>query len=537
MESYDVALKNVADFLTVLKETPGFTEKSIQEISWILRPGSIKKNGRLTCWNEGATNADFSKVTDVLRMLEAPARVLYAQQQVTNPFRQGIGISTAGNKTSYRLYLHGLSNNKQIDVYSAWRWVPGSALPAKFSYSFHYASSIDEVQKLLQYIPVSLQRAFKSLIAQDRFIQLSGYWLRRNEQDVIDQVDLTWPWHPLAGTLPGMHLLLEASGINTGDQVDVNEFPVRHIAFKTGESDPSVTLYTSADSNGNWPLHEKDLQRYVLSASVAYNKNIEEAVFTKVPELPVQQQNEIGDFYNGRIDTWKHILGDKMHYHAGFFNKGSQLSDEDMDQALDDAVTSLYPFLPAGGTLYDIGCGWGGPLAMIVRDLQCRAIGLTPSITQYHYISSLNLQARLGNAEYTLPPGRFDCILLLESFSHIVEKQRLLQVLKHFTCRLVMRVNCQDHAPQSTAFGGSMHMISSGDLRRMLEEAGWNIRHWEDTREKALPSVQVWHRRLQTLPPSEDFHIETLRSWTSHVLHNPREWCNNNPLIEVMAEC
>jgi hypothetical protein len=71
-------------------------------------------------------------------------------------------------------------------------------------------------------------------------------------------------------------------------------------------------------------------------------------------------------------------------------------------------------------------------------------LGLTISRTQFRYVASLGLPARWGDAERTLPPGAFDCALMLESFCHVADKPRLLATLRPFVSRLVMRVNCQD---------------------------------------------------------------------------------------------
>ena len=207
-----------------------------------------------------------------------------------------------------------------------------------------------------------------------------------------------------------------------------------------------------------------------------------------------------------------------------------------MDDALDRAVTELYPFVPAGGRVYDIGCGWGGALAMWARDLGCPSLGLTVSRAQFRHVAASGLPVRWGDAERTLPPGRFDCAVLLESFSHIYDKARLLGVLRLFAARLVMRVNCQDGSPAGTAFGGTMHMVSSKGLRELLEASGWRIRHWRDRRREALPSVAVWHRRLQSIPPSGDRHLETLRVWCARVLPASEAWARHNPLIEVVAD-
>jgi hypothetical protein len=81
-----------------------------------------------------------------------------------------------------------------------------------------------------------------------------------------------------------------------------------------------------------------------------------------------------------------------------------------------------------------------------------------------------------------------------------------------------------------------MHMVSSARLRELVEGAGWTIRHWRDRRREAVPSVAVWHRRLQAVPVGEDRHLETLRAWCERVMSAPEAWAENNPLIEVAAD-
>ena len=245
----------------------------------------------------------------------------------------------------------------------------------------------------------------------------------------------------------------------------------------------------------------------------------------------------MGGFYDGRIDVWRRILGPEMHYHHALFDAGEiDAPEAAMLTASRHAVNSLYPFIPRGSRVYDIGCGWGGPLGMWVADLGCPALGLTVSHRQFTYVASLGYAVRWGDAECTYPPGRFDCVVLLESLEHMRDKPAVLSTLRVYADRLVMRVNCQDQAPPATAFAGSMHMISSRHLRQALDEAGWRVRHWRDRRPEALPSVRVWAQRLHNVPPTDDTHIEALREWTRRVLAAPAAWASNNPLIEVVAD-
>ena len=227
-----------------------------------------------------------------------------------------------------------------------------------------------------------------------------------------------------------------------------------------------------------------------------------------------------------------------MHYHAGLY-ENPQLEPPDdaiADRAARRAVTELYRFIPEGSRVYDVGCGWGGTLACLIKDLRCRSLGVTVSKSQFRHCADAGLPVRYADAERTLPPGLFDCVLMLESLSHIRDKKRLLQVLRRFTQRLVIRVNCQDGAPPGVRFGGTMHMISSSQLRAMLEETGWQITHWVDRREEAMPSLYAWSRRLEDIGRTDDVHLETLRTYCRRVLRFPRDWAANNPLIELAAK-
>ena len=267
---------------------------------------------------------------------------------------------------------------------------------------------------------------------------------------------------------------------------------------------------------------------------------MERIFFRSLPPATTDPNRRLDDFYSTeRVDAWRQVLGPEMHYHAGIFERplpGAAPDDALAAAAQRRAVEELYPFLPAGGCVYDVGCGWGGAMRMLVRQLRCRTLGITISRTQFRHCSSRGLQVRYGDAETTLPPGNFDCMLLLESLSHIRNKIRLLRVLRVFGKRLVMRVNCQDAAPNSVNFGGTMHMIRSVELHAMIEEAGWRIVHWRDRRPEALPSVYAWQRKLKAVPVTNDYHLETLRAYCRRVLRFPEKWAACNPLIEVVAE-
>jgi SAM-dependent methyltransferase len=475
---------------------------------------------------------DLSIIKNALKVLGADDEVITAIDRCEHPYRAGIGFSDSGGSSSCRFYLHSHEGISRKAVYKAWRW-NGQGLE-RFTYHFYFDSNISD-RTIFNGIPAQLTSAFEALAKNKLFKQISGYWLRKNGSGLIEQIDIALPWYPLASQLDGVNDIFDALHLSADDVQIVENMHLRHIAFKLIDETPEVTFYTSAGLWQNWPENEADLQQHVTNASVEANRQIESIISTLPPLDDQPKENIIGDFYDGDITAWRQILGPGMHYHMGIFRGDGPFEDEDMEPALIRAVETLYPHLPRGGRIYDIGCGWGGPMAMICRDLNARVLGITPSTQQFQYVSSLGLDVRLGNAEYLLLPGNFDTVLMLESFCHIRHKERLLKVLANFTSKLVMRVNCQDNAPPGKAFDNTMYMISSETLYKLLTETGWKIQHWQDVRMQTLPSIKFWHQRVTSIPFYNDRHMNALKTWSAQMLACPEEWGHNNPLIEVVA--
>jgi hypothetical protein len=505
------------------------------EFSLRLTQGRLDTEGRFCCWLAGGDASAFAPMARVLERLAAPEAVRAAQREAVLPVRQGLAVGFTEGVPELRLYLHGRNPATRADDYQAWRWLPGDAA-RRSRYHFHYLPETPSGLRPASWVPGTLRPAFEQLLRDERLQQGSGFWLREGSDGQVEQVDLAFPWCPLAGTLEGLRELAAVLGVQDARW---RELPIRHVAVRVAEGAPQVTLYTAASLHGAWPESEAELQARVREGALSFQRDVEESVFRRLPSLPGigPEPTGLDAFYGGDIKTWQAVLGPELHYHAGLFDSpGLEASDAAMEAALRRGVAELYPFIPEGSRLYDVGCGWGGPLAMFIRDLGCRSLGLTISRNQFQYIAGLGLPVRWGDAERTLPPGHFDCAVLLESLSHIRDKARLLRVLRVFADRLVMRVNCQDASPASSAFGGTMHMVSSARLRELVEGAGWTIRHWRDRRREAVPSVAVWHRRLQAVPVGEDRHLETLRAWCERVMSAPEAWAENNPLIEVAAD-
>ena len=527
-------------FLAVLGAEFSSSAQVRFEFSIRLSQQGVEDRGRFACWVIGDDSGDFDRLIRTLGRLDAPQSVVRSLRNCQRPVRRGLAVSFSEAGPEFRLYIHGQHPVTLSDEYEGWRWTSGGP-PRLSRYSFHYFPETPTGQRPIDFIPAALRPSAGLILAEPRLRQASGFWLRTNKEGKVEQLDLTFPWSPRADTVTGLNELAGQLEVPDDQRSRWCDLPVRHVAFRLGAESPSITLYSSAMREGPWPATEIELQDLVRSGALDSQRSIREKIDSRVPELPASpdhsENDELGRFYDGNIPTWKSILGPEMHYHHGLFDGlGCEDDDEAMDVALRRAVTELYQFIPSEGRLYDIGCGWGGPLSMLTRDLKCPSLGLTISRSQFRYVAGLGLPVRLGDAERTFPPGQFDCVLMLESLTHIRDKVRLLSVLRPFARRLIMRVNCQDSAPEGTAFGGTMHMISSTRLREILKSSGWRIQHWKDRRREALPSVAVWWRRIQSLPTSNEEHLEVFRTWCDRLMRDLDRWGRHNPLIEVVAD-
>ncbi len=522
-------------------------------LEWSLRvcAEGVFDRDRISCWvdADAESAAGFDSVARLLADVGAPSTVLRTQSlRSSSSIVQGVGLARAGEELEWRLYLHHRDPETNAEHYDALRWLApddtgDEAVAADHaSYHFHFFPETPEGAGPLDFVHPRFSSGLRELLRHDRLRQLSGFSIRRHRDD-WDQIDLVFPWHPpLAEVQKEMRALTTELGISS-DWIEVYAgHPLRHVAFRAGvQQAPSFTVYFSAPATGSWPRSLGEWKEQVRENGTALHDELERQIFSRLPALPVESNQALGDFYNTtNIEVWRQVLGRGMHYHFGLFEEpwSPAMPEEKIDQAMEKAVTGLFPFLPPrGGSVYDIGCGWGGPADLLLRQRGNHVTGITVSRTQFQYCASLGHSVRRGDVETTLPPRFFDCALLLESLCHVRDKLRLLRVLRTFAKRLVMRVHCQDMAPNSVNFGGTMHMIRSHELRALIEEAGWNVIHWRNRRDESMPTIHAWRRRLQSIAVrDDDVHLETLRFFCDRVSDGAAEWAMCNPLMEVVAD-
>ena len=535
-------------------------------LEWSLRvgAGTMSDSDRMTCWVEGSPKESFASVAQLLKAIAAPLSVQTIQAtQSPISVRQGISVALLEHGIEWRLYLHTREPNA-TDRYQSWRWrsVDASSSAAQAAvqtdrYEFHFLPATPAGKTPVELVNPIFADATQTLVQHERLRSMSGFWLRHRGDQVL-QMDLIYPWYPRVSEFDStLRSLVTAIGGSDAWITTYADYPIRHIAFNGKDREPGFTLYFSAPmgmgskmgSKMGWPATLQTLKERVCDRSQKIQQHMEQTLFSKLPARTTElakttdAQISVGKFYDTqRIDLWRRVLGHKMHYHfglfEGLFEDCHRLPGEEnvIDAAFDRAVSELYPFIAKGSRVYDIGCGWGGPALQLKAERGCQVEGITVSQTQAQYCTARGLQVRHGNVEETLPPGYFDCVLMMESLCHVQDKLRLLKRLRLFGKKLVIRAHCQDRHPTSRNFGGTMLMTSSPQLRSLVEQAGWTIVHWQNRRLESMPSVLVWQRRLQSIPPSDDRHLETLRDFCDRVVTQWDEWGESNPLIELVAE-
>jgi hypothetical protein len=502
----------------------------------VIGDGGVRDDCRFTCWlvSDERGAAAFAGVGELLTSLDAPAGMTDAQHRLAAAsVAQGVSVDRTPDGDHLRLYVHHRDAETRATRYDALRCNDAGAI-TRGSYELHYLPRTPDGAAPADLAHRSLSATVARMSEQTRLQEMSAFWLRRTPAGVVDQVDLGYPWHPpLDDVAQPLRELTSALGAPHGWLDEYAGHHLRHVSF-SGRSArvPGFTLYFSGACRGAWPCSLHGLKSLVREDSASVNETLERHVFDRVPAriaAPGGRPRTARD--TARPDAWRALLGPAMHEHFGLFEPRSSLPE-----ALDRAVTVLYPFVPAGGRVYDVGCGWGATNRMLTRELGCDVVGITARRSEFLSGREQGLNVRHGDAESTLPPGHFDCMLAIESLSEIADKRRLLEVLRIFGRRLVLRETCHDDEAGGAAFAGATHAVSAAALRAAIEDAGWTITRWRDRRPESMPTVQAWHDRLAAIAAGDDLRLEALRAWTARVLPRSHEWAACNPLIEVVAQ-
>jgi cyclopropane-fatty-acyl-phospholipid synthase len=227
-------------------------------------------------------------------------------------------------------------------------------------------------------------------------------------------------------------------------------------------------------------------------------------------QMAARAASETGAAVNWRHDElpeafFARMLGPNRKYSCGFYKERASTLQEAEEEALRQTVD--HADLTGGQSILDFGCGWGALSLWMARQFPAsQVVALSNSELHRHHIATeaarrglSNLRAVTADANVFDPGTKFDRIVAVEMFEHMVNWRELLArvqswlvpdgrfFLHIFTHRsgsyLFDRANSDWIAPHLT--GGlvpSHHLIRRyADLLLVEKEWRWSGTHYQRT--------------------------------------------------------
>jgi len=425
--------------------------------------------------------------------------------------------------TNYRLYLHQKMFPYRINNYHSINWSENeSENKIKTGIYKFYRCMYDENKNTpIDIIKKHISEPYLSKILEicNKFYnETNSFFVKYHDHEIIGIDFIFIPYKNINEIIPTI-------------EEQYKYLQIRHLQI-TFTLIPVITFYISAN---NIDINEiKNKNFHEIKQIINKNSYLTKFQMNHYYYNIESNTNIIENLYDsGSIDLWKNVLGNELHYHAGISN------DDNIDIFI-HSIKKLYPYIGNYKTIVDIGCGWGGPMELISRELECEILGITNSRKQFDICRSRDLDVLCIDAENMVIPGYFDIAMLIESLEHIKNKELLLTKLNKQCTKLIMRVNCNNLVKNNNdinnTFGDSMIVSNPDDLKNIIIKSGWTIIHWEDIRYKTKQSCTLWLERLNKIPKEliKD-HLKILYDFCSKVVNNKEVWSKYNPLIEVVA--
>jgi cyclopropane-fatty-acyl-phospholipid synthase len=223
--------------------------------------------------------------------------------------------------------------------------------------------------------------------------------------------------------------------------------------------------------------------------------------------------------YEAPVEFFARLLGPNLKYSCCFYREASSTLQEAEEEALRQTVE--HADLAGGQSILDLGCGWGSLSLWMARQFpHSQVTAITNSNAQREYVEGeaakrglANLRVITSDLNVFVPEVRFDRIVSIEMFEHMVNWRELMTRLRTwlepdgrfflhiFTHRsgayLFDRADGQDWIAQRFFTGGVMpshHLIRQyADLLEVEKEWRWSGVHYQRTAQDWLDNFDT-HR-------------------------------------------
>jgi len=201
------------------------------------------------------------------------------------------------------------------------------------------------------------------------------------------------------------------------------------------------------------------------------------------------------------------VLGPNRKYSCCFYKTDATTLQEAEEEAL--RQTAEHAALADGQTILELGCGWGSLSLWMARQFpHASVMAVSNSQSQRAYVEEearlrglLNLRVVAADMNVLAPEGRFDRIVSVEMFEHMINWRKLMTrarswlapggrfFMHTFTHRsgsyLFDRANCEDWIAQHFFTGGVMpshHLVRQyDDIFAIEKEWCWSGTHYQRT--------------------------------------------------------
>jgi hypothetical protein len=213
----------------------------------------------------------------------------------------------------------------------------------------------------------------------------------------------------------------------------------------------------------------------------------------------------LDNFYSEpSLETWKIILGEKMHYH---FSDDSNPNEDPFDQS----IINIFPFIKPQSKILDCGCGWGGPARLIKEKLNCDVTGVTNSAQQYNYIKDFKII--YADLENFVPTEYYDTALFYESVTHIENFSELLFNIQKYVNNIIIVDYVVDHqtiyVPEWREF-----IRHKNDFINPIKNAGYKIEHFSQKEKFLQPAINYWLENFKKIDSDLiSGHLKTLHNF------------------------
>jgi cyclopropane fatty-acyl-phospholipid synthase-like methyltransferase len=226
----------------------------------------------------------------------------------------------------------------------------------------------------------------------------------------------------------------------------------------------------------------------------------------------------LNEFYSeNSSESWKKVLGDKMHYHSGLVNSEGI-------HPMDYSIMQLYDYIEPNTKILDCGCGWGGPARQIMKDLNCDVTGITVSEEQANYIEDFKvIHADLHEVELT---EQYDTAIFVESYCHLHTPIKVLKNISKHVNSVVIR----DYVNLTRNFVNydvkwKMMMGNKSKYIHDLTNAGFTVKDFIIRPHYYQPESSIWLNNIMKMPENEiTGQIKLLKEYCEKCLMNYSEY-------------